>query len=191
MPSVLLAGPAVEPLTMAEVKAFLRLEHDDDDAVVEALLAAARAHVEAMTRRALITQDWRLVRDAWPGNGRLPVIPVPLQQPLAARVYRSDGSTLPVGLSAVVVDTISAPAVLDFSAMAPPAPERATAGVEIDVRVGYGDAASDVPEPLRLAVRLLVAHWYENRGLVAVGASLSPVPATVDALITPYRVLGI
>ena len=40
--------------------------------------------------------------------------------------------------------------------------------------VGYGDAAGDVPEPLRQAIRLLVAHWYENRGLVALGDGDDP-----------------
>ena len=34
---------------------------------------------------------------------------------------------------------------------------------------GYGGGAADVPEPLRQAIRLLVGHWYENRGVVAIG----------------------
>jgi hypothetical protein len=59
-------------------------------------------------------------------------------------------------------------------------------GIEIDVVAGYGDAA-DVPEPLRQAIRLLVAHWFEDRMLV--GAAEAPLPKTVDALIAPYRVL--
>jgi uncharacterized phiE125 gp8 family phage protein len=38
--------------------------------VIAALIAGARVHVEAQTRRALITQSWRLVRDVWPIDGR-------------------------------------------------------------------------------------------------------------------------
>ena len=50
---------------------------------------------------------------------------------------------------------------------------------------------TDVPEPLRQAIRLLVAHWYENRGLVATGTTIAVLPATVAALIAPYRMLSL
>jgi uncharacterized phiE125 gp8 family phage protein len=64
MASIMLTGPAAEPLTLAEAKDFLRVTQDDDDSVVAALIASARILVEAQTRRALMTQQWRIVRDA-------------------------------------------------------------------------------------------------------------------------------
>jgi uncharacterized phiE125 gp8 family phage protein len=63
-----------------------------------------------------------------------------------------------------------------------------TAGIELDLQLGYGANAADVPAPLRHAVRMLVAHWYENRGLVAAGAGIATLPAGVAALVAPYRV---
>lgn len=190
MASILLSGPAAEPISLAQAKDFLRVEHDDDDAVIGALIAGARIHIETATRRALLTQDWRLVRDRWPREGRVPVLPVPLQQAIAARVHNADGTTTTLNLGGVAADLTRAPAILDFTWSAMPAPGRATAGIEIDIRVGYG-AASDVPEPLRQAIRLLVAHWYENRALAALDRPVSPLPLTIDALIAPYRVLGL
>ena len=56
--------------------------------------------------------------------------------------------------------------------------------------VGYGDGALEVPEPLRQAIRLLVAHWYENRGLAAIG-TVTVLPSTVGALLAPYRMLSL
>jgi uncharacterized phiE125 gp8 family phage protein len=66
-----------------------------------------------------------------------------------------------------------------------------TAGIELDVELGYGATASDVPDALRHAIRMLVAHWYENRGLAAIGASTAMLPGGLGALIAPYRVLSL
>ena len=186
MSSLLLAGPAAEPVTLAEAKHFIRVEHEDDDDVITALIAGARIHVEAATRRALMTQSWRVIRDCWPESGRLALLPVPLVSVDAARIRKQDGSAQPIDVATLTIDKAAAPATLAF--MAPPAPERAAGGIEIDITCGYGDAG-DVPEPLRQAIRMLVAHWYENRGLVS--GEVAMLPASVAALIAPYRVLGL
>ena len=191
MPSILLSGPAVEPITLAEAKQFIRVEHDDDDDIIAALIAGSRIHVETQTRRALITQSWRLVRDVWPELGCVPVLPVPLRTLDAARVYKSDDSTVAIDAAAFTVDKAAAPARLSFTRGALPAPERRVAGIEIDVTCGYGAAPENVPEPLCQAIRLLVAHWYENRGLVAIGHEIAVLPQTAAALIAPYRVLAL
>lgn len=191
MSSILLDGPAVEPVSLAEAKAYLRVEHGDDDDTVAALVAGARVHIEAQTRRAMIVQTWRLARDSWPANGRIAVVPAPLRELVAARVYKVDGSTQAIDPGVFAVDTTSAPAVLAFASGALPAPGRIVGGIELDVAVGYGEAPSDVPEPLRQAIRVLVAHWYENRGLIAAGQGVAVLPETVAALITPYRVLSL
>lgn len=191
MSSILLTPPAAEPITLADAKTFLRVEHDDDDDTIAALIAGARCHIEAQTRRALITQTWRLTRDAWPADGRITVTPVPLAEVTAARVFDADGTPQAIDVQVFAADIASAPAVLAFAFWSLPAPGRKAGGIEIDIEAGYGDAPDDVPAALRQAVRLLVAHWYENRGLIAVGHLLAVLPATVTALIAPYRVLSL
>lgn len=189
MSSVLLTAPAIEPLSLAETKAFLRVEHSDDDAVIAALIAGSRIHVESRTRRALITQSWCLAADGWPLDGRLQVLPAPLRALTAARVFDFEGVAHDVDVQAFVLD--KGASLLAFAPWALPAPGRVAAGIELDVTVGYGDAAVDVPEALRQAIRLLVAHWYDNRGLIAVGQQVAELPATVSALIAPYRMLSL
>ena len=189
MASILLTAPAVEPLSLAEAKAFLRVEVADDDDVITALIAGARIHVEAQTRRALITQSWRLVLDAWPEDGRIPVRPAPLQTFTAARVYDIDNNAQAVDTQSFVPDI--AASQLIFAPWALTQPQRLAAGIELDVVCGYGDAATDVREPLRQAIRLLVAHWYENRGLVASGTTAAVLPVSVAALLAPYRMVSL
>jgi uncharacterized phiE125 gp8 family phage protein len=189
MSSILLTPPAVEPVTLADIKAFLRVEHNDDDAVISGLIAAARTHVEVQTRRALITQTWRLIRDAWPRDGRIAVLPVPLVDIVAVRVFDEHGTAQSIDLDGFVTDAAAAPAIIAFASWSVAAPGRMAGGVEIDIEAGYGDAPDDVPAPLRQAMRVLVAHWFESRGLAALGRSVAELPAGFAGLIAPYRVL--
>ena len=186
MPSILLTPPAAEPLLLAEAKDFLRVETADDDPLIAALISAARLHVEARTGLALVTQSWRMVFDCWPANGRITGRPAPLQALAAARVFDFDGESRAIDTQAFVSDASTS--TLSFIPWALPMPTQIAAGIELDITAGFGDAASDVPEPLRQAIRLLVAHWYENRAPVA-GAVAAVAPANAAALIAPYRML--
>jgi len=189
MTSILLAAPATEPLSLAEAKGFLRVETDDDDALIAALIVAARLHVEAQTQLALITQRWRLVFDCWPRHGRIDVRPAPLKTVSAARVFDAAGNAHPIDTQAFVPDVGAS--MLAFMPWSVPLPTRIAAGIEIDVTVGFGDAAADVPEPLRQAIRMLAAHWYDNRGLIAADAGSAVMPTGVAALVAPYRMLSL
>jgi uncharacterized phiE125 gp8 family phage protein len=44
-----------------------------------------------------------------------------------------------------------------------------------------------VPAPIRHAVRLLVAHWFERREPVVLGLGATEVPTTIAGLLLPYR----
>ncbi len=56
-------APAFEPLTLAETKLYLRVDHSDDDASIARMIQAAREAAEFYLRRSLVTQDWLLERD--------------------------------------------------------------------------------------------------------------------------------
>lgn len=190
MSSILLTAPAAEPLALDDVRAFLRVDAYDDDELIAALVTAARLAVEAQTRRALITQGWRLTLDGWPVDGRIRVVPGPLRELTAARVYDLANNSYAVDLQHFVPDAGARELVVMTWALMQPT--RIAAGIELDLTVGYGDTAEDVPEPLRQAMRILVAHWYENRGLIVPGATrLAALPATAAALIAPYRLVSL
>jgi len=136
MSSILLVPRAAEPLPLADAKAYLRVAHADDDDLITALVANARTHVEAQTRRALITQTWRHARDAWPGDGRIAVLPAPLQSLAAARVYDADGNAHAIDPQTFVVDTIAATGIVTFlPGQEPGVGAAVTAGFLFDVPV--------------------------------------------------------
>ena len=184
MAAVLLVPPAREPLTLADAKAYLRVEHDDDDDLVATLTSSARAEVEARTRRALLTQRWRVVLDAWPADGRIVVNPSPVREVVAARGYDESGRPAALDTQIFVVDPAAAPGIVSLPPWAAPMPGRMAAGIEIDIECGYGDTAADVPPPLVEAVRLLLAHAYEHRGL---SGPADAAPARIAGLVAPFR----
>jgi uncharacterized phiE125 gp8 family phage protein len=104
MSSILLTGPAIEPLSLDEAKAFLRVEHSDDDQIISALIAGARTHIETQSQVALITQGWRIVLDCWPQHGRIVVRPGPLKSLHAARFYDLNGNAHTIDTQGFVPD---------------------------------------------------------------------------------------
>lgn len=177
--------PAGEPVTLAEAKAHLRVAHDAEDELILGLVRAARAEVEAQTGMALIDQSWRLAMDAWPRDGTVRLRRHPVKEVLSVTVYGADGEAAVVDPESYQADLASRPARLHFTT--PPAPERCLNGIEIDFVAGFGEAGTDVPDLLKRAVLMLVAHWYEFRG--SYGAADQPVafPAGFDRLIATYR----
>jgi uncharacterized phiE125 gp8 family phage protein len=185
MTPILLAGPAVEPLTLDEMRLWLRLDSSDEDQLVLALVRAARSAVEQATRRALISQTWRLRLDAWPTDRcvRLPLSPILSLD--AVRVFDAAGAPTLANLQNFHIDTSrGAKLVCD---VAPPQPGRIANGLEIDVTAGFGPTPQSVPESLRMAMRLLVAHWYEHRGDALHEDRVAHLPPGVAAAVTPWR----
>lgn len=186
MTTALITGPTIEPVTLADVKAHLRIDTPDEDQLLQAAIVAARVHLEAATRRALIRQTWRLYLDAWP-DGRS--VPIPLSPVIAiagVTFYDIAGVARQWGPENWRLDQAAAPTRL--VARVRPQPALYDNGVEIDVVAGYGVSSIDVPGPLRQAVMVLVAGWYERRGMVGHAFADALAPPGFDALIAPYKV---
>jgi uncharacterized phiE125 gp8 family phage protein len=186
MSAFLLTPPAAEPFSLAYAKDFLRVEHEADDELIAALIAAARGEIELATRRVLLTQTWRIVLHRWPAPRRVASPVNPLRTLVAVRVFDAEGGSIEANLAGAVLDTASVPGAIDLTNVALPAPGRAVAGIELDVTAGYGEAA-DVPTPLVQALRLLVARAYEHRDRLDADA----LPDAVAKLLAPFRVLSI
>lgn len=187
MRPLLITPPAIEPISLAEAKAWLREENGDEDQLIQTLLVSARMTLEAWTRRYFITQGWRLVGDQWPTSGRNPqlieIAFAPFRAVSAIRIYDVNNLVTTLPATRYAASGGDNGGRILFNA-APPAPGRAIDGVEIDIVAGYGPTALQTPEPIRRAILLLVAHWRENRGDET--AIAAPPPAALT-LCAPYR----
>ena len=182
MPAVLIAGPAAEPVSIAELRAHLRLAAGED-ALSASLIAAARMTVEQQSGLRLMTQSWRVLLDDWPqGVCELPVAPVQAvtsvklpgdpEHALAASDYRLQTNLLPPQIR--------------FLGNHLPRPQQPECGIHINLTVGFGPAAADVPDDLRLAVLQLAAHWYDADEFSRAGRT--PVmPPHIAALVNARR----
>ena len=191
MALVLVTGPATEPVSKAEAKLHLRVDGTDDDDHIDALIVSARMHVEAILRRALITQTWKLVLDSWPTE-IVKFAKPPLASVVSVTYLDEAGESQTFAAGNYIVDTASEPGRLILAKNASwPSEELYPLGaVRIEYTAGYGDA-EDVPQAYKQAMLLLIGHFYENREAVvaAQGANIQELPMAVMALLFPTRVL--
>jgi len=187
----LTAGPVVEPVTLTEAKAHMRVEFADDDALIAGLVKAARECVESATNRRLITQSWCFYADKVPAPPQFILPLAPIQRVDWVRLWDASDVGTVLAAAAYLSDTVSEPArVLLTNASA--ITLRPYNAVEIAFTCGYGADGSAVPEPLRQAVKLLAAHWYENRIAVVDAGQVrfDELPMGVQYLLASYRLWG-
>ena len=185
-------APASEPITLAEAKLHLRVDFDDDDTLIAGQIVTAREVVEGIARRALISQSWDLVLDAFPGE-RYIELPLPPLQSVTSVIYvDEDGDEHTFSSTNYVVDTYREPGrlVLTSSASWPSDTLQETAGVRVRFVAGFGDDGDDVPAKYKQAILLMVGHYYEHREAVSDERLLETLPVGVQALLWVDRNYG-
>lgn len=189
MALVLATAPASEPITLAEGKLHLRVDHTADDSLITALITVARERVEDITRRALISQTWDLKLDAWPVLSELRIPLPPLLSVTSVKYLDKDGIESTMPSTDYIVDTASEPGRIVL-AWAKSWPETTTLypvnPITVRFVAGYGAAGSDVPQAIRQAMLLMIGEWYENRENAG-EARLQQISLSAEALLWPYR----
>lgn len=182
----------LEPITLAEAKNQGRIEIPDDDSLIADFIATARDLFENELSRSFLDTDWRLTLPWFPCDtgyhyNSLPGIKIP----------RADLSSV---TSITYIDPLGvmqalAPSAYSVEVGAPgwiwpvygttwPATQSFPGSVTIDFVAGYGPTAAYVPEAIRTAMRLMVAHLYENReATVTSSIGLREAPLGVQRLL--------
>ena len=193
-----------EPVTLAEMKNFFKLDEADttDDALITGLLIAARERAEQITGRCIVTSTFTYYLDSFPYNWyddsaparnsitkvmrwwanaqliRLPMSPV---QEVTAIAYLTDNTNNYTTLdsSLYTVDTVSEPCVCyPINNVTWPSVYAVHNCVQVTYTAGYGDSC---PETIKAAIRMLAALWWENR------TDSVQIPKAVEYLLFAYR----
>lgn len=196
MALVLITPPTTEPLTNTEAGEHLRVEDEDVlTGYVDRLIAAARRHVEMVTGRALITQTWESVLDAFPRpcprtSPSWPAIVLDkgaLQSVTSVTYVDAAGATQTLAPDKYLVDKDSTPGrVLPAYGETWPETREQPNAVRVRFVAGYANAAA-VPEDVKAAMLLIIGQLYEKREVDIIGAVVSPITFALEALLAPYR----
>jgi hypothetical protein len=200
--------PESEPVVLSDAKNWAKVDTDDDDSVITSLITAARMAAEEYMRRTLITTTYKLTHDLHgndfynslpAGTYDLPIMALyggmprdvelpkgSIQSISGVTCYLLDNSTQVFDSSNYYLDTAGNRLVLNFGVIWPPN-MRPRAAVEITYVAGYGDDATDVPQPIRTALMIHIASMYEQRGQTQDAMELPP---GARQLYNQYRIMG-
>lgn len=192
--TIVVTPPTSEPVTLADAKAHLRVDQDADDALIGAMLQAARESIETAVRRALMPQT---LETSWPGfprsfgapwwcSGEPIVLPRAPVASVASVAYTDpDGLDQVLDLSSyrVVPGGTGPTEVAPMPGTAWPATADIPDAVRVRYDAGYPSAAA-VPACARAAILLRLGTLYENRESLAVGVTAAELSDTVRWLLS-------
>ncbi len=182
-------SPAVEPVTIDEVKLHLRVDGDDEILLIANLIQAARETVENLCGP-LITQTWYQYEDRFPAGAVINIVKPRLQTVTSLKYTDTDESTETFSSDYYdlnIVDEHHPKIVLKDEYSWPSDTLTEVNPIEIIFTCGYGTSAASVPMMLRHAMLLLIGNWYEERQIAVVGKLISTIPWAIEALIANYR----
>lgn len=171
-------GPASEPVSLAEVKAYLRIEQDTEDALLAGMIRTARGLCEAFTGLVLIATRFVQTEVETPA-ATIRLARTPFRALVSVSVRTAAGVLQPlVGGSYTLTEQNDGGACLRVTA-----PVGQGERIEIDYWAGLAADWNGVPTDLRQGIMRLVSHLYAHRD----DPEESGPPVAVAALWRPYR----
>lgn len=184
-----LTAPAVQPVTVDAFKVHGRVDSPEDieQDLMSAYLEAATEYLDGyagILGRCLIAQQWLLTLDAFPcGDLKLPLTPLISVDEVAYVDAAGTPQVMP-STDYFVDDTSLHPWIIPNAGW-PVAMATANA-VQVKFTAGYGPTAADVPKPIVQAIKLIAAHWYQNRESATADVQ-SEISFGALAMLAPFR----
>jgi hypothetical protein len=201
-------------ISTTDAKSFLRVDHSDEDSLIDALVAASTKACENFADLKFINQSWQLWLDSfpiertqkasesWSGVRQGPItdylsqkrevqIPIrPVSSITSLKTYDESDTESTFSTSAYIADVNSQfryarVALRDNYVW--PVDLRSANSIVIDFVAGFGANSTDVPEDILQAVKLTLADFYENRD----DRKEKQLPGAARSILSAYRVLSV
>lgn len=192
-----IAQPAAEALTLAEVKEQLRIGqgNDDDKPFLERCIKAAREMVEGPDGAgiAIMSAGWRLKLDCFPAEIRIPMGSVLSIEAIKYLDATGTVQTLSAGEYQWRTDRFGA-FISPAYGKAWPATRQMYDAVKVEFIAGFPGTGAEpvdlkmIPENLRIAMLMLIAHWDANRETSVVGEVPADIAFGYEAIMNMFRV---
>lgn len=158
-----IVDPAIIAAEFEESVKQVELPADDTTHTqhIDRIIRAAIADVERHTRRALITQTWRLSLSCFP-SPRISLPRPPLQSVSSVTYVASDGTMATLGSGLFQVSTDSSPGYIEpaYGQTWPVVRSETVDAVKITYVAGFGDDAEDIPTEYQNLIHELVAFRF-------------------------------
>lgn len=187
----LIDEPGTEPLTLAEVRRWLRINDDftADDVDLLDLITAQRVQAEHETGRSFLSTTWEAVYDAFPVRELFLQAPLPVSSIVSIKYLDTTGAQQTLDSGAYVLDDASTPAfVLPATGLSWPVTIDAINAVRVRFVQGWSSASNPRCQPLRRWMRMHIESAYKLRGALVAGVNVAELPNRyVDRLLDSYR----
>lgn len=189
MPTIKVTDAIVEPLTLAQVKAWTKVEVADDDAIfTDIIIPGAREDAEDRMNRTLLTTTWKLVLDGFPGSAECIRLHYPIIQSIDHVKYYDEVGVLQTWSDTnYLLDSVSEPGRLCLApGISWPTIQARASAVEVQYKAGWTQAA-DVPAKIKQWIAQRAAAANAFRESIVAGQPLAEIPF-VDHLLDSYKV---
>jgi uncharacterized phiE125 gp8 family phage protein len=149
-----LDAPTSEPVTLAQVKSFLRIEHTAEDSLLQTLIIAARETAENMLNRSFLPQSFVCkALHSFPSEIKLLFPPVTVLTSLKRYNDVGEATDLPLALLTLAADgeTLRTNAQIDG------------VRIELTYQAAWAPNAAALPAALQMALLQHVAQLYSLR----------------------------
>jgi uncharacterized phiE125 gp8 family phage protein len=172
----LITAPAVEAITLDEVKTALSFDGTDSDAKITRLIPVARGLAESRTRRKLINQTWELRLDAFPA-AEIEIAMQPVSSIVSVQYIDTAGvlQTLAPDQYTLDEESILSAWVLPAEGVTWPATRDVANAVRVRFVAGYGASSAAVPPEIRQWMCVAIESMSANTGTVA-GGNITELP---------------
>lgn len=185
--------PATEPVTTADAKAHLQVEHTSDDDYIASLVSTARAIFEQLTNRATTTRSVTVIFDydeAYSGELPLPIVPLNGGSLTSFKYYSVDMATKTAQNSTDYYVQAADPASIipinnGFQA------DRLKRTWEVVYTAGYSADETSVPADIAHAIKMIVKLLYTYPEGVNVGNIINKLGIEFEQIIIRRRHLDV